>query len=521
MSRRRVAAVAILGLWLVGLALLVRRELFRPDTERLAEMGLRVAPTALFYAVMSEGRHVGFASSTVDTTESAITVVDYLVADLPAAGGTRRTSTRTSVELSRGMRLQRYLVESTGPSGATFAAGTVEGDSVITAIRRGAGGAAPDTQRVRVAGPLMMPTLLPIAVVLGNEPEVGGAYTVEIFDPVTAVQRTASLRIAAESLFALHDSAAYDPVARRWKGALPVETRAWKLEGADTTRFTGWVDEQGRVVRGAGPGSLELVRMPYELAYQNWLIDKQGVASAPADPDDRVFMVTALAAGIRDVPALASLRVRLRGVDLGAFDMGSGRQARHGDTVAVGMPSANALDPRYSLGQLTRNLPEEERRRWTQYLRDEPLIETMDPDIRRRAARLRGSERDPRVVAERILTWVHDSLAKQATFGIPSARAVLESRAGDANEHTQLYIALARSAGLPARAAAGLVHVNGKFYYHAWPEIYLGDWVAVDPTLGRFPADASQLRFVAGNLGRQAELLRLIGSLDIDVLETR
>ena len=76
-------------------------------------------------------------------------------------------------------------------------------------------------------------------------------------------------------------------------------------------------------------------------------------------------------------------------------------------------------------------------------------------------------------------------------------------------------------AGIPARAAAGLAHVGGKFYYHAWPEVFVGKWVAVDPTFGQFPADAAHLRFVYGGLARQAELLRLMGTLRIDVLESR
>ena len=98
---------------------------------------------------------------------------------------------------------------------------------------------------------------------------------------------------------------------------------------------------------------------------------------------------------------------------------------------------------------------------------------------------------------------------------------MLASRRGDCNEHTQLYMALARSVGIPARSAAGLAYVRGKFYYHAWPEVYLGRWVAVDPTFGEFPADAAHIRFVNGGLARQAELLRLIGNLKIDVVSKR
>jgi transglutaminase-like putative cysteine protease len=152
------------------------------------------------------------------------------------------------------------------------------------------------------------------------------------------------------------------------------------------------------------------------------------------------------------------------------------------------------------------------------FLDPEPLLETRSPEIVQLARRLRGTETDPRVVAERINRWVYDSLRKEINVGVPSALGTLRARVGDCNEHTQLYVALARAAGIPARVAAGLAYLDGKFYYHAWPEVFLERWVAVDPTFGQFPADASHLRFTIGGLGRQAELLRLMGALQIDVL---
>jgi transglutaminase-like putative cysteine protease len=95
---------------------------------------------------------------------------------------------------------------------------------------------------------------------------------------------------------------------------------------------------------------------------------------------------------------------------------------------------------------------------------------------------------------------------------------VLETQRGDCNEHTVLYVAMARALGLPARTAVGLVYVDGAFYYHAWPEVWLGEWVAVDPTFGQYPADAAHIRFVIGGLAQQVEIVRLIGNLQIDVL---
>jgi transglutaminase-like putative cysteine protease len=56
---------------------------------------------------------------------------------------------------------------------------------------------------------------------------------------------------------------------------------------------------------------------------------------------------------------------------------------------------------------------------------------------------------------------------------LPSAREVLRTRVGDCNEHTVLYVAMARALGMPAPIAVGLVFVYGAFYDHAWPEVYL------------------------------------------------
>jgi transglutaminase-like putative cysteine protease len=124
-------------------------------------------------------------------------------------------------------------------------------------------------------------------------------------------------------------------------------------------------------------------------------------------------------------------------------------------------------------------------------------------------------------VAELLTHWVYGNLKKEITISVPSAVQVLEDRRGDCNEHTVLYVALARALGLPARTAAGLVYLRGQFYYHAWPEVWLGDWVAVDPTLGQYPADASHLRFTVGGLARQVELLRVIGRLGLTVVDTK
>jgi hypothetical protein len=111
--------------------------------------------------------------------------------------------------------------------------------------------------------------------------------------------------------------------------------------------------------------------------------------------------------------------------------------------------------------------------------------------------------------------WVHDKLDQTNVVGLPSAIEILRNRRGDCNEHATLAVALLRTAGIPARIVIGIALLDGRFYYHAWLEYWDGRWVTADPTWGQHPADIGHLRFVTGGLGRQIDILRLIGSLRV------
>jgi transglutaminase-like putative cysteine protease len=254
-------------------------------------------------------------------------------------------------------------------------------------------------------------------------------------------------------------------------------------------------------------------RTAYELAFENWRLSAgQRASSVTADRDILESTAIASSAGL-DRSRIARLRVKLANVDLAGYDLEGERQSLSGDTLQIVRERPEVLRASYTL-------PASPEGRFRMELMSEPLIQAADPAIVALARRIVGGETDPRIVAERLNRWVYDSLKKRITIGVPNALQVLRTRSGDCNEHTQLYIALARAAGLPARSAAGLALVRGKFYYHAWPEVYLGNWVAVDPTFGQFPADAAHLRFIIGGLTRQADLLRLIGQLEIEVIES-
>jgi transglutaminase-like putative cysteine protease len=205
------------------------------------------------------------------------------------------------------------------------------------------------------------------------------------------------------------------------------------------------------------------------------------------------------------------MRIRLDGADMSAADLDGITQRVDGNLIELTDPQN--LRP-------GRRDPEA-----TRYLAPEPFIESDAPEIRAEAeAAIRGAS-NTRERAERLTRYVNALLDKKPTVSLPSAREVLRTKVGDCNEHTALYVAMARAAGIPARIAVGLVFIHGAFYYHAWPEVYVdetagrGLWLPVDPTLNQFPADATHLRLARGGLDRQAAILPLVGKLKIEVLD--
>lgn len=120
---------------------------------------------------------------------------------------------------------------------------------------------------------------------------------------------------------------------------------------------------------------------------------------------------------------------------------------------------------------------------------------------------------------KKINSWVYENIEKIPVFSIPHSLDVLNSKKGDCNEHAVLFAALARSYGIPTKIALGIVYLNDRFYYHAWNEVYLGKWIPVDPTFGQLPSDATHIKLIEGGIENSIEIIKLVGKLNIRILE--
>jgi len=155
------------------------------------------------------------------------------------------------------------------------------------------------------------------------------------------------------------------------------------------------------------------------------------------------------------------------------------------------------------------------------FLSPSPFIQSDDPQIRSRVSRVLNGQTDAIKAVERMVQWIHRELEKIPAVSVPSAVEVLRTLQGDCNEHAVLFAAMARAAGIPAKVSAGLLYQEGRFFYHAWNEVYLGRWISLDALLGQFPADATHIKFVEGELDQQAQLVPLIGTLKAEILAYR
>jgi Transglutaminase-like superfamily len=156
-------------------------------------------------------------------------------------------------------------------------------------------------------------------------------------------------------------------------------------------------------------------------------------------------------------------------------------------------------------------------------LKPEPLLQSDAPEVRAMAKEVIGNETNAYRAAKLLLDWVYRRVEKAYVPAVSNALEVLKTRKGDCGEHAVLFVALARAAGIPARPVVGITYwpPGNGFGYHAWAEIWVGRWIAVDPTQGSMAADATHVQLAGGDLAEQARITMLIGKLKAKIESTR
>ncbi|HEX5964358.1 MAG TPA: transglutaminase domain-containing protein, partial [Pyrinomonadaceae bacterium] len=132
------------------------------------------------------------------------------------------------------------------------------------------------------------------------------------------------------------------------------------------------------------------------------------------------------------------------------------------------------------------------------------------------ARQIAGEDRDAWSVAQKLADWTYKNLEWKSVARAGAAET-LATREADCSEFSQLYVSMARSLGLPARIVSGLAYSGNSFGGHAWVEVWIGEWIELDPTWGTHFVDATHIRNQSSTLVTAAAL----NLIDLEVMETR
>lgn len=268
-----------------------------------------------------------------------------------------------------------------------------------------------------------------------------------------------------------------------------------------------WIDADGNMLRQETPFGWTMEACTMEQAFEalsgeGKQLDLLADMAVPCDGD--------ISSGVD----AGRLRLRLTGVEFRDGELQSARQtveSRDGQTTVLIARAGDRFGARGA-----KNSPFDP----SPYLAPTLNLQCDHEDVRKKADEITAGLATAAEKASALATWVNENVGKEMTVSLPSALDVLRTMKGDCNEHTYLYVALARAVGLPARIMVGLAYHKGAFYYHAWPAVYInGQWYETDPTWGQEAVDAAHIAVLSGDLAQQLELVRVMGQLRIEVLD--
>ncbi len=474
--------ISVLLVWLVLFGILIERTYLRPSSvialDVIAEEGIRASDE--WSGIYQHGSKIGYAHSVVKREADAYHLIHESELDVLLLGSIQRVRTKIDSYTTLNFLLKYFNFTLESPNSSMEIKGAVLGKKLMLDILTA--GQTRKEQIILTEPPYLSPNIKPALVLMGLEP--GRKYRFPLFNPATLNTEDASISVEAKEKIKVGDA----------------EQSVYKLkETYQGMEAFSWITEEGETIKEESPLGYVLLKETMSEALKR---DKQGPIV------DIISLVMIPSDHIEDPSKTKYLKARLTGAQLNGFGLDGGRQAFKNNAVEVSVRAANTA---YSLPYSGKDMGEA--------LRPAPLVQSDDRQIQDQARKIVGKERDAAKAARLLNEWVYSAIRKKPVVSIPSAVEVLNQRIGDCNEHTTLYTALARASGIPARMAAGIVYLRDGFYYHAWPEIWDGQWTAVDPTFNQFPADATHIRFVTGDLARQADILKLVGKLKVEVLE--
>jgi len=318
--------------------------------------------------------------------------------------------------------------------------------------------------------------------------KAGAEYTFQVFDPATMSSEPVRVRVIGnEEVLSMGTRKKVKKVAMMFKGLTQL----------------AWVGENGEVVKEKGMLGISLEKTTRDDALFGLPVESSQDLTIVASVPSNVL--------INNAGKLARIEVEISGITYDHLCLDGGRQSLKGNLLVINKESLPDFSTTYNINILKR--PQ------SKFLESTPFIESDHPKIRNLVKNIVATDEKPLKKTIKLVDWINKNIEKRPVLSLPDALGTIESGAGDCNEHAVLLAALARAAGIPAKIEAGLVYLNGRFYYHAWNLLYLGEWITVDSLFGQIPADVTHIRFSSGELKQQLDLMSIIGKIKLKIIK--
>jgi hypothetical protein len=426
--------------------------------------------------IWQSDRKIGYNHRALSVTETGYRLTERTVMRINTMGLVQEIDLETAADLNPDLSLSAFDATLASRRFTFAVRGNVAGDTLHVTTENG-----------RIDIPLEAP-LYPSAGLWDATASAsltpGRSIDIPIFDPISMGSHTVQVTFEGREIVRFPNSGQQEQEARKFSAA---------FMGAVET---AWLDDDGAVLKEEGLLGITLVKDTRENA-----LDTEKLSGSRD-----LTLAASVSAGmtIEAPEALTRLELKIDGAPPSLLLEGGRQTFSNGILIIVreDLPDPAAL-------------PAEAQ---TDFLGPTPFMEADHPEIIAAAENAVADARRPLSKARNLVRWIHHALEKQPVLSVPSALETLRQGAGDCNEHAVLLAATARAAGIPARVEAGLVYMDGRFYYHAWNSLYLGRWVTADALMNQMPADVTHIRMVRGAIGEQADILGAIGNITLEIV---
>ncbi len=441
----------------------------------------RVSEKESWMNIMQNGHKIGSSHTFISQTQKGYLLKETLYLRLKTMGLIQDLILKTAGKLNKDFTLSSFDFEIRSGRFHFSAQGSVSGN--LLSVKTHDVGSAKNV-RTKIKEKLYASSGV-VHAVFASGMKPGDEFIFHVFDPMSMSSEPVTVQIIGkEKILNMGIQKNSMKVAIQYQGATQL----------------AWIGENGEVIREKGILGFSLEKTTRQDALFG-LLDESS--------QDLTEIASVASNVIFDNPLiLERISVEISGINTKDVHLESQRQVLKDNVLIIRKEDMTQLP---EVVNHMNTIPD-------RFIRPEPFIESDHPKILNVVEKMITDDDTPLEKANTLMTWVYKNIEKRPVLSLPDALVTLMNKVGDCNEHAVLLAALSRAAGIPARIEAGLVYLNGKFYYHAWNSLYIGKWISADATLGQLPADVTHIRFSSGTIQQHLDIMNVIGKVRLKII---